>query len=1239
VSWLKVASLVVWLVVGCWVPNLSAQVDYYWIGAPGTQDWGTAANWNPPNVPNPGDSAFLEQADTQNRIATYRNIFPTIPALNLIRINASGTGTMTLSLADPGLTGSLQVGTLYIGDTHQGLLHQTEGSLTATEYLYLGSQTGSSGSYTMEAGDLRANNLVVGEFGQGFFIQSQNTATPTNVIVENDFGLGTNVGGQGSYELLGGNLSANYSFVGFAGQGDFIQSGGRHTVTNELILGYVEGSQGNYELSGPGILVTNYTWVGNQGTGIVNQTGGDHEVAEDLVLGLSGGGSGTYDLRGGALEVGGDLFVGDGGSGAFTQTAGTNTVIGHLGVGRGVGGIGTFDVQGGDLDVGELYVGYAGNGTFTQTGGMLITNNIYLADEDTGRATYHFRGGTLTFRDPAEGSLNVGRRGIADFHQAPGNNLSLGYIFVDSQVGTSTYTQEGGNTTLNHHLGVGRSLSGRGEYNLQDGTLTMADLYLGYEGTGVFNQSGGTATVADTIWMAALATGNATYNLQAGALSATHLHLGHAGTGLFTQTGGTHTLTGDLNLATEPASSGTYNLQGGTLTAQNINLFPGGLFNQTGGTLNFQQFNHQGGEVQGSLENRGTYTYDSGTFTGRLINSGTAVFNADFTAGNGMAHFSDLTVEAGRSLTFNGQGLEIGAGGTITQNGGNLSAGTLFLNTGGRFIRNGGTLNFTDFNLRGGIYTGPLENHNNLTGFGLIEGDLANFGRVNPGSSPGTLNIQGSFTQAAAGVYVVELASPTNYDKIEVDGMAQVGGTVQPVLLGGYNPAYGQAFPGIITATGGISGEFSTILSDLLWKLVYHPDSIDLIRWGRDFADPGVPLTANQYNVGVMLNSVRDTASGDLAQILDTLSTMEANALPDAYQQISPDKAQILPAMSLAGAALQWRSLANRLTYLRWTGGEGGGGAGTPRFSGSRLAGLMLAYNGSDVGSLLTGRQTQAPDRPWSIYADFLGTIGDWRTTPNRTGYDFNIFGFNLGFDYRFGDKLILGAGTGYYHTSADYKNSGGSSKADSIPFFVYGAYYPGNFYAFGSLGYTLNLYDMKRNFAFGGINRVAQSSVNGSQFNAGAETGYDLKLARVIITPNVSLNYSKVWVGSFSETGAGALSLNISSQEADSLQSGVGVRLSCPFKAGKARVVPQVAASYQHEFSNDSRGLNARLSQTGGTFSYRTESPRRDFAVLGAGVAVEVKHNVFLQANYNTEVGQSNNSTHNVSGVLRWSF
>ena len=123
-----------------------------------------------------------------------------------------------------------------------------------------------------------------------------------------------------------------------------------------------------------------------------------------------------------------------------------------------------------------------------------------------------------------------------------------------------------------------------------------------------------------------------------------------------------------------------------------------------------------------------------------------------------------------------------------------------------------------------------------LGGTGPLIGSLTNRGLVNPGASPGTLNLVGSYTQIAGATFAVEIAAPGNYDRISVTGVpgtASLAGAISPTLLGGFKPARNQVFPGVITATGGLTGTFDTLTNQQLtpiifWQPRYLPTSFDL---------------------------------------------------------------------------------------------------------------------------------------------------------------------------------------------------------------------------------------------------------------------------------------------------------------------------------------------------------------------------------------------------------------------------
>jgi hypothetical protein len=159
-------------------------------------------------------------------------------------------------------------------------------------------------------------------------------------------------------------------------------------------------------------------------------------------------------------------------------------------------------------------------------------------------------------------------------------------------------------------------------------------------------------------------------------------------------------------------------------------------------------------------------------FSGQLINQGSAAFNANFTAGNGVVNYTSLTAGSGFTFTLNGSGLD----------------------NEGSFLLAGGTL----------AGAGPLVNGNTLSGYGTITGSggftnnaflnisggnltLSNTG-VN--SNVGALNLAvGESLQLANGTTL------TNFGSLNLNG-ALVSGAGTLNNVGGALNA-----PGVISAT------------------------------------------------------------------------------------------------------------------------------------------------------------------------------------------------------------------------------------------------------------------------------------------------------------------------------------------------------------------------------------------------------------------------------------------------------
>jgi hypothetical protein len=111
---------------------------------------------------------------------------------------------------------------------------------------------------------------------------------------------------------------------------------------------------------------------------------------------------------------------------------------------------------------------------------------------------------------------------------------------------------------------------------------------------------------------------------------------------------------------------------------------------------------------------------------------------------------------------------------------------------------------------------------------------LENQGRIELGSLVGQTDGL-AFQQSASGELAIDLGGTglDNFDRMPLTGEAQLGGTLDLGLVGGFVPALGQTF-NILSATGGVSGFFadvdqpSGLPAGLLLDIVYSPTLVQL---------------------------------------------------------------------------------------------------------------------------------------------------------------------------------------------------------------------------------------------------------------------------------------------------------------------------------------------------------------------------------------------------------------------------
>ncbi len=130
------------------------------------------------------------------------------------------------------------------------------------------------------------------------------------------------------------------------------------------------------------------------------------------------------------------------------------------------------------------------------------------------------------------------------------------------------------------------------------------------------------------------------------------------------------------------------------------------------------------------------------------------------------------------------------------------------------------------------VFLGSVSGPGPFTGTGTnyFEGDLK------PGSSPAAVSFGGNVHLGGSANLEIELAGTTagtEFDTLDIAGIASLGGTLTVALLDNFMPSLGDSFE-IVSAVGGISGTFGTealpsLTGNLTWNVVYNANSVSLI--------------------------------------------------------------------------------------------------------------------------------------------------------------------------------------------------------------------------------------------------------------------------------------------------------------------------------------------------------------------------------------------------------------------------
>ncbi len=772
-------------------------------------------------------------------------------------------------------------------------------------------------------------------------------------------------------------------------------------------------------------------------------------------------------------------------------------------------------------------------------------------------------------------------------------NILVQYLRVGGNSGAGL-TLNGGAKLSNYSASIAYNASETGSVTVEDtGTLWHLDggLYVGHRdtgsltignggrvesGSGYVSQGGaGTVTVtgSDSTWAITtfLVVGDeahGTLSIQnGGSVTAANGTIGVDGTGEVNISGAGSSLgvTNTLTIGNNNAGVVTVS-HGGALSATTIRL---GWDTGVAGTLNI-------GAAEGDTAVAG------GTITGAVT----------FGNGNGKLVFNHDDLSSGLTFASN-----ISGNGTIAH----VNGFTNFTGSSSSFT---GTTNVTGgaINVTGSLGGTTTLDNATLIGSGTLGVVQANNGsRIMPGGvgTIATLSSTGNVTLGSGSLLALELGNGTS-DKLVVGGALAIQSGATLRLLP--SVAFVAGDFRIITATGGITGQFDTVntasLSGVTANLNYQPHWVDVSLSSSSSSGQLVPAATSPS--GTAAANVLDAARGNsqMNNLITVLDGLPAGQKAAALTSLSGQTTTTIAAMPTAATSSVVSTVLNHNTAKP--------GANAPARFSSQQSASAGEHRGRAAGGV-------APMPEQGAWASVLGGFGSTDRKGGTAGSDSRTGGLAGGIDLPLQeDRLTMGASFGYVNSQTDIDGNGGEATAQAGFLGLYGRLEEWGLRLDGTLMGGRHFNEQQRNIVIGTATSTASGENDGWSLGVGLQVSTPFELVRnssysAVLRPYLGVNAQRYWQKAWTETGAGTANLSYGSLTRDSVvgRIGTGWEFDIPVST-EVRVLPLISVGLARQFAANAPTMDAAFALLPGQrFSVQGAEMDRNSLEVALGVDV----------------------------------
>jgi outer membrane autotransporter protein len=698
----------------------------------------------------------------------------------------------------------------------------------------------------------------------------------------------------------------------------------------------------------------------------------------------------------------------------------------------------------------------------------------------------------------------------------------------------------------------------------------------------------------------------------------------------------------------------------------NSSAFAPSFILNSGGVLSFEIDNGSNLAFSGAISGSGGIVKDGeGTLTlsgnnsytgGTLVNEGTLAVGSNTALGTGTLFLAEeTTLQAAANWLKLTNAIQLLGDATVDTQSNTLALSGSISGTGGLDKIGSGTLIMTgvstytgDTNVNEGVLRvdGSLVSvvsvnaGGTLMGTGTIGGlEIGSGGIVAPGSSSwiGTLRVAGDVSFDEGSIYRVKANAAGQADKIIATGAASIdGGTVQVLAQSG-NYARQTRYT-ILTASGGVDGEFDNVTSNLAFLtpfLTYDPNNVFLTLVRNDITFASVAQTPNQRAVAAALDQ-----SAPLKPLVQAVANLTVAGARQAFDALSGEVHGSAQTTMIDDSRYMRQAVLGRLRQVPYAGADGamaalGSGGPILAYADPGAAGSLADRDGQRAINQMFGAPAQSSDL--TFWAQGVGAWGRVNSDGNAADLNRNLGGVFTGFDARFGEWRAGLAG-GYTNASANVSARASSANIDSAYFAGYGGA------SFGALNFrsgaalAWHTIGTSRSIIFPGFSEQASarySAVSGQVFG---EVGYGMSFGNMAVEPFAGLAWVFLNTESFNETG-GVAALNASSTQSDVNYSTLGARWASNYLMPNGMIfMPRASLAWQHAFGTVTPGAALTFQNTGVPFGILGAPIARDAALVEAGGDLQLGPQTKFGVAYFGQLA-SNARDHSVKANFSWRF